>query len=60
MIVHFDKDKRKDLSFTISVDENNHIEIIIDQQCPPCGDFMQVGHYAVPVPEEPAEIFTIE
>ena len=60
MIVHFDKDKRNDLVFTISVDENNHIEIIIDQQRPPCGDFKQVGHYAVPVPEEPAEIFTIK
>ena len=50
MIVHFDKDKRNDLVFTISVDENNHIEIIIDQQRPPCG----------PVPEEPAEIFTLK
>ena len=30
MIAHFDKDKRNDLVFTISVDENNHIEIIID------------------------------
>ncbi len=60
MIVHFDKDKRTDLVFTISVDENNHIEIIIDQQRPPCGDFKQVGHYSVPVPEEPAEIFTIK
>ena len=38
----------------------NHIEIIIDQQRPPCGDFNQVGHYTVPVPEEPAEIFTIK
>ena len=60
MIVHFDKGKRKDLIFTISVAENNHIEIVIDQQLPPCGDFKQVGHYAVPVPEEPAEIFTIK
>lgn len=60
MIVHFDKDKRKDLVFTISVSENNHIEIIIDQQRPPCGDFKQVGHYAVPVPEESAEIFPIK
>lgn len=60
MIVRFDKDKRKDLVFTISVGENNHIEIIIDQQSPPCGDFKQVGHYAVPVPEESAEIFTIK
>lgn len=60
MIVHFDADKRKDLVFTISVDENNHIEIIIDQQRPPCGDFKQVGHYSVPAPEEPAEIFTIK
>lgn len=60
MIVHFDKGKRKDLIFAISVAENNHIEIVIDQQLPPCGDFKQVGHYAVPVPEEPAEIFTIK
>lgn len=35
-------------------------EHLIDQQRPPCGDFTQVGHYAVPVPEEPAEIFTIK
>jgi hypothetical protein len=62
MIVHFDEDKRKDLVFTISVDDAGHIEIIIDQQRPPCGDFKQVGHYAVPVPKELTEdkIFTIK
>ena len=62
MIVHFDEDKRKDLVFTISVDDAGHIEIIIDQQRPPCGDFKQVGHYSVPVPEELTEdkIFTIK
>jgi len=50
MIVHYDKEERKDLVFTIKEGENNHIEIIIDQQRPPCGDFKQIGHYAVPVP----------
>lgn len=62
MIVHYDKEERKDLVFTIKEGENNHIEIIIDQQRPPCGDFKQVGHYAVPVPEELTEekIFTIK
>lgn len=51
MIVHYDKDERKDLVFTISVDKNSHIKILIDQQ-QSLGDFKQVGHYAVPVPEE--------
>lgn len=62
MIVHYDKEERKDLVFTIKEGENNHIEIIIDQQRPPCGDFKQIGHYVVPVPEELAEekIFTIK
>lgn len=62
MIVHYDKEERKDLVFTIKEVENNHIEIIIDQQRPPCGDFKQIGHYAVPVPEELTEenIFTIK
>lgn len=62
MIVHYDKEERKDLVFTIKEGENNHIEIIIDQQRPPCGDFKQIGHYAVPVPEELTEekIFTIK
>ena len=62
MIVHYDKEERKDLVFTIKEGENNHIEIIIDQQRPPCGDFKQIGHYAVPVPEELSEekIFTIK
>lgn len=62
MIVHFDEDNRKDLVFTISVDDAGHIEIIIDQQQPPCGDFKLVGHYAVPVPKELTEdkIFTIK
>ena len=62
MIVHYDKEERKDLAFTIKEGENNHIEIIIDQQRPPCGDFKQIGHYAVPVPEELTEenIFTIK
>lgn len=43
MIVHYDEDKRKDLYFTIAVDKNSHIEIIIDQQQPPCGDFKQLA-----------------
>ena len=62
MIVHFDKDKRKDLVFTIAEDKNSHIKILIDQQQPPCGDFKQVGHYSVPVPKELTEdkIFTIK
>ena len=62
MIVHYDKEERKDLVFTIKEVENNKIEIIIDQQRPPCGDFKQIGHYAVPVPEELTEekIFTIK
>ena len=62
MIVYFDKDKRKDLVFTIAEDKNSHIEILIDQQQPPCGDFKQVGHYSVPVPKELTEdkIFTIK
>lgn len=51
MIVHYDKEERKDLVFTIKEVENNHIDIIIDQQRPPCGDFKQVGHYVVPVPK---------
>ena len=49
MEVHYDKDKRKDLVFTIQEDDAGHVEIIIDQQRPPCGDFQQVGHYSVPV-----------
>ena len=62
MIVHYDEEERKDLVFTIKEGEINHIEIIIDQQRPPCGDFKQIGHYAVPVPEELTEekIFTIK
>ena len=62
MIVHYDKDKRRDLVFTIDVEPNGNIELIIDQQQPPCGDFMQVGHYSVPVPDELKEeqIFTIK
>ena len=31
MIVHYDKEKRQDLVFTISVDDAEHIEIMIDQ-----------------------------
>ncbi len=62
MEVHYDQDKRKDLVFTIQEDDAGHVEIIIDQQRPPCGDFQQVGHYSVPVPEELTEdkIFTIK
>jgi len=60
MIVLYDKDKRKDLVFTITEDADGKIEIMIDQQRPPCGDFKLVGHYSVPVPEEPKEIFTIK
>ena len=62
MIVHYDKEKRQDLVFTISVDDAGHIEIMIDQQYPPCGDFKIVGHYSVPVPKELTQdqIFTIK
>lgn len=62
MVVHFDKDKRKDLVFTILEAANGRIEILIDQQRPPCGDFVNVGQYSVPVPKELTEdkIFTIK
>ena len=49
MIAHVDDKKRNDIVLTISIDSEGKLDIVIDQQQPPCGDFMQIGHYAVPI-----------
>lgn len=55
MIVHItNPEVRKDLVMTVTVSGsyNDRIEISIDQQQPPCGDFKQTNYYILEVPAE--------
>ena len=62
MVVHIDnlENVRKDLVLTIQLN-GDKLVLYVDQQRPPCGDFVNTNHVHVDLPEElsPGDIFLL-
>lgn len=62
MVVHFDENELPDLVINLKVSGtcNDRIEVTINQQRPPCGDFQQTNYSILELPGEIKEAFTIK